>query len=143
MRKLVACLALALGGCVSAGPPEGTAFVEVYSGSGFSGFNRTVIYANDSFLVESAGPGDQNRRTSRSQGPDGVYHRVAALVAAEGPKVRRQMTGEDDLGACLDYGSDLVRAEPAVGGFDQVAASCPEPALLAFIQRVLGAIPEP
>ena len=127
----------------TAAPPEGTAFVEVFSGSGFSGFTRTVVYADDSLWVESAGPGGEGQRSNRQQGRDGVFAQVAAIVAAKGPKVARKASRTAPAEICMDYGADSVRAEPAIGGFSSITVNCPDAAVTEFMATVLSAIPPP
>jgi hypothetical protein len=133
-----------LAGCMAIAqvPAEGTPFIEVYSGNGaFSGFLRKAVYADDTVVTQSSDAGGQNQKTTVVQGRPGLFSAVRALVAAEGPAVRVTATAAEQL--CLDYGQDSVTAQPAVGAFNSVAASCPEPAMQAFYRRVLDAMAAP
>lgn len=136
MMLLAGCLA------ITQVPAEGTPFVEVYSGNGaFSGFVQKTVYADDTIVTASSEEGGRNQKTTVVQGRPGVFAAVSALVAAQGPGVRVTAKGEDNT--CLDYGQDRVTAQPAVGGFASVSASCPEPAMQAFFHSVLDAMAAP
>ncbi len=133
-----------LSGCVEAlqVPPEGTPFIAVYSGNGvFSGFVEKTVYADDRVAIVSSEAGGKNQNRTIAQGRPGLFADVAALVAAEAPRVRIIAPGDDHL--CLDYGQDRVTANPPIAGMATISASCPEPAMLAFTQRVLDAIAAP
>ena len=137
-------VAVVLSGCVGGMriPPEGTAFIEVYSGNGtFSGFAQKTVYSDDTVVVAFSGEGGRGQRRTVTQAPPGLYDKVVALVAAEGPSVR--VTAPGDAHLCLDYGEDRVTAQPAIGGFSSISASCPEPAMTDFATRVLNAIAVP
>jgi hypothetical protein len=133
-------LLICLCGCVAAGavPPEGTPFVRVYTGNGgFSGYVERTVYADDTIVTSSAGPGGKDQKTKVEKGAVGVFLAVQKVVADEGPQVRVTST---ESAMCLDYGQDMVTANPPIAGFSSIAATCPEPAMEAFYRKVLAAM---
>jgi hypothetical protein len=133
-------LAVALGGCVgTAEPPAGTAYVEVYSGGGWSGYTQTRVYADDRLGTASAPPGGKPQSRTVVQGAPGTYARVADLVARRGPAVLASRTETGEI--CMDYGRDAVTAVPPVGGFASVSVSCPDEAVSALMAAVLAELP--
>jgi len=137
MKRPLRAAALVLGGCVgTAEPPAGTAYVEVYSGSGWSGYTQTRVYADDSIGTESAPPGGTPLSRTVVQGASGTYARVADLVARRGPGAGAARKDQDQM--CMDYGTDAVTAVPPVGGFASVSASCPDEAVSALMTAVLS-----
>lgn len=123
-------------------PPDGMPFIQTSSGNGvFGGFVQRSVYADHSFVTQSAQAGGRNPKTIFAQGRPGLFLRLRDLVIAEGPGVRVTATGAANL--CMDYGQDWVTAQPAVGEFTSVSASCPEPAMQAFYQRVFDAMAAP
>jgi hypothetical protein len=135
---------LLLTGCVGGAqvPDAGTPFIQTYSGNGgFGGFVQKTVYADDTIVIESSGEGGRDQRTAVVAGYPGVFVAVRDIVQAQGPVVRVDAPGQDHL--CLDYGEDRVTAQPAVGRFTQISASCPEPAMQAFYRRVFDAMAAP
>jgi hypothetical protein len=134
----VAVLAL-VAACVPVGPPGAAlAFIEVSSGGAFSGSDLIRVYADDRIEVQVSGPFGKDAGTRTSQGRPGVFDAVRAAFLAEGPGVVGRQQPSD--GACPDYGSDAVRAEPPIDGFAGVLAQCPDPAVQAFQRRIRDVI---
>ncbi len=140
-----AIVVLVSGGCAVSGeqiPPQGTPFVQVYTGNGdFGGFQETTIYEGDILVTSSVEEGGRKRQSAVVQAPLGRFAAVSALVAAEGSAVIAQATRPEDR--CLDYGEDAVTAQPPAGTFGRVYALCPEPAIQAFTDSVRDAMTAP
>jgi hypothetical protein len=142
--KVFLILPLLLAACVSAPlAPEGTDYVELYSGGPPWGLTRKVIYANDTLFEEksyySEGNGESWRRL-----PEGTYARVRAVVEEKMPQVRQP--ARDDLSACPeDGGSYSVTVQPPVAGRDRVGQPCvrvPGLQVYDFMAAIGEVIPE-
>ncbi len=132
--RIMAALAL-LAACVPVGPPGAAlSFIEVSSGGAFSGSDLIRVYPDDRIEVQRSGPFGKESTDRTSQGRPGVFDAVRAVFLAEGPGVAGRQQPSD--GACPDYGSDAVRAEPPIGGFAGVSAQCPDPEVQAFQRRI-------
>lgn len=102
------------------------------------------LFADDTIVNSSFDPRDKASKVSRSEGPEGAYTRVAALLLAEGPKVADQLKRAGPGEPCLDNGYDTIRAVPPLGRFEMVSSACPSsPVFDAFQTLVLKAIKAP
>ena len=145
MRIVVAAATLALGlflGACATGPdapPQGTPYVEVYSGAQLYGMSVTRIYEGDVIFFAQSDVVAGTASERYIQGRPGLWQEVAALVAAEGPRVRPETVPEDY--ECMDYGMDSVEAVPPLGGFSKVWATCPDEGVQGLMQSVRDIIP--
>jgi hypothetical protein len=123
-------------------PPEGTQVIELYSGGTFSGSYSTSIYANDVVASEQI---DQKGKMQRKvvQGRPGVFEAALAVLRAEGPAAAKATAHSRDTYDCMDYGSDSVSIKPAIPGFSDAIATCPEEPLLALHRHVLATLATP
>lgn len=134
---------LALAACVEAGgevPRDaGVARIEIFSGGSFSGSSTVTVYVDDKIVTATSGPFGEGAARHAALGRPGLYAEMVAFAAKEGPKVAQRQ--RRTLVACEDYGTDGVRLDPAVGGFEGLSASCPDPAVTGFIDRLRAMIP--
>ena len=135
------CLLILLAACqttpVIDAPPEGTAMIEVANGGSMFGSSSTRIYADGTTVQDSATAGGKPLHTVQKGAPD-AYNAAAAVIMAEGKRTKAAMKPHPDI--CMDYGSDSVRADPPIAGFDQVSSSCPDDAVTALMDHVLASI---
>ncbi len=132
-------LVLSLGACVAGEtvvlPPEGTPFVAVSGGGGFSGWVTTTYFAGDLAKVSSYQPGDKTPKETIGRLPEGTYLRVRAVAEAGVAKAGRQATKE----VCMDYGSDSVQISPPLGDLALVSAACPDDGILGLQTAIYDA----
>lgn len=137
-------LAACVGGATGqvALPPQGTPVIELYSGGSFSGSYSTSIYAND---VVASAQVDQKGTMQRKvvQGRPGVFEAALAVLRAEGPAVAKATAHSRDTYDCMDYGRDSVSIKPAIAGFSDAIATCPEEPLLGLYRKVLATLANP
>ena len=137
---LAACETSPSGATPPAGPglsAAGLAMIEVSSGSPFSGLTTTRIYADGTMVTDTDGGGRKPQHSQR-QGDPSAFAAAAAVIATEGLRTKAAMKPQPDM--CLDYGSDAVRADPPIAGFDQVYTGCPDAAVTALMDHVLAAL---
>jgi hypothetical protein len=128
-----------LTGCLAV-PPAGTPVIEISSGS-FYGSSATQVFATDILVTTfSKGAGRPDQQNVQ-QAAAGTYDRVAAVLAAKGPAAKAAIVPHDLQ--CLDYGTDVVRAEPPVAGIAQIVTACPDDAMAALTSALLAAIAPP
>ncbi len=136
MKRLAALLLLAAcDGPVSTMPPE-NAVIEV-SSSGFSGGSATQIFADGHVIRTTIAPGGGATSTTSETGP-AAFAAAQAVIAAEGRRTKSAV--KPPSAQCLDYGIDLVRADPPISGFDEVSSGCPDVALAALMDHVLASL---
>jgi len=139
--KIVALLPLlALAACTPPPPASSMPMIEVATAS-FHGSTSTQIFADGTRIdnVGRAGGGPPSQNVT--QGSPSAYTRAAAVLAREGAKTKAAL--KPQASPCMDYGMDLVRADPAVAGFDQVSTNCPDEAVSALMADVLSALTPP
>ena len=110
--------------------------ITVASGS-FFGSTSTQIYADGTVVLETVRPDKPGLHRVQKATPQ-AFVAAAAVIAAEGAKTKAAVKPE--AAQCLDYGTDLVTASPAIAGFDGVSANCPDAAVTALMDHVLAAL---
>ncbi len=68
----------------------------------------------------------------------GAFRRALAVIEDEGPATAAKV--KPDGAVCADYGTDVVRIEPALADFGMIMDDCPNVALQAFMMDVLAAV---
>ncbi len=111
--------------------------IEVASGGSMFGSNSTRIYADGTVALDIATVGYTPMHWVQ-QGRPGAYAAAAAIIATEGKRTKAALKPDTEI--CPDYGSDAVRADPPIAGFDYVASSCPNDAVTALMDHILSAV---
>lgn len=134
-------LLLLLAACTDAAPvmPPVEAVIEVTS-SGFSGGSATQIFADGRIIQTTIAPGGSSSSTITHATP-ASFAAASAVIAAEGRRTKAAFRPQPQQ--CLDYGIDLVRADPPIAGFDQVSTGCPDAVVSALMAHVLAALALP
>ena len=127
-----------LAACVVQDRPSGIPRITVSSGN-FTGFTSTVIFVDGTVETGSGTPQAPVYKIRHTNSD--AFIAAAKVIAADGPKTRAAL--KPAAAPCLDYGTDVVRADPPIAGFDQVAVQCPDPAVAALMSHVLSAIALP
>lgn len=145
MKRMCGLAFLALGACVQAtGDTSDVNYdqprIELHSGGAFSGSYSTTVLADDTVVSQTSGPFGEGSTTDVTV-IAGAYERAVAVLVSQGNAVAAGLRPEEE--PCLDYGTDLVTATPAVGGFSDAGASCPNEAVLALLTAVNQAISGP
>ena len=109
--------------------------------SSFHGATSTQIFADGTRIDDVGRAGGEPPSHNVTQGSPSVYTRAAAVLGREGAKTKAAL--QPQAAPCMDYGMDLVRADPAVAGFDQVSTNCPDEAVSALMADVLSALAPP
>jgi hypothetical protein len=133
MRRILVLLLLAA--CTPVTVAEDLPTITV--SSGFQVQSTTTIRADDRVEEHFVGLG----RPDTQRVVPGVYARAGAVIAAEGPDTKAHVKPVATI--CMDYGTDLVRANPPIAGFDSVAVNCPDDAVNALMAAVLAAVAAP
>lgn len=140
MRRLA--ILMLLTGCASEVPlpPPGTARIEMSTGGAFFGQTQTIIYADGTTVAAYDFPGEAPERHVRKASPD-AYRAAAAVLAEQGLRAKAaQVPGL----ACVDFGADMILADPPIAGFDMISAGCPDdPVVTALKAAVLAALVPP
>ena len=137
MKALALLPLLILAACAAPPPATRVAMIEVTTAS-FHGSTSTQIFA-DGTRIDDVGRTDGGPPShSVTQISPEAYARAAAVLARDGAKTKAALAQQ--AVPCMDYGTDLVRADPAVAGFDQVTTSCPDVAVSALMADVLSAL---
>ena len=142
MGRLVVTIAALFGlvACVAdTGPGQAqegamTGYIEVSSGGGFSGVTVLRIHADDRIETRQTGPRNKKIAEQIVQGTPGIYQQALALFQAEAPEVVQAAKKQKSV--CMDYGTDAVRIEPPGEGLPAVTRTCPDPALIALMDRI-------
>ena len=146
-RAVVAALMAALlAGCVATAGgaggsgPEGTGpRIEITSGNGFGGRRDLTLLPGDRAELFRFGPGGRDPERRALALPPGTYDRALALVRREGPRALGAQKPARKI--CMDYGRDAVRVTPAVEGFGEIEASCPDPAVRGLMAALRALVP--
>ena len=136
-RSPLAVLAL-LAACTA--PPEapvGAARIVVASGGSMFGSTAVTIFADGTVIADNATAGGRPQH-SVSKGSSAVYDAAAAVIAREGAATKAAPRTDSEF--CTDYGTDQVRAEPPIGGFDAVMTACPNDAVTALMDHILATL---
>ena len=124
--------------------PMDTAMIAVSSG-GFHGQSGTQIFGDDRVVTTGFHDGRATQSTQRTI--PGAYARAAAVIRTEGHRVMAQvkiMTQvKPEAPICMDYGQDIVQAQPPVAGFDAASVGCPNPAVTTLIADILATLAPP
>lgn len=135
--RLASALILVLAGCAVTPKPVNNDAIIVAS-DGELGHFTVQIFGDDRVTItrHTGIPGEPGPETRVIAG---AYARAVEVVRSQGPAA--MASAGTEVPPCLEWGNDIVRADPPLPEFDTFMRECPNPALTGLIVDVLAAVP--